>query len=95
MQSQEIQMRNLESFETDSTMTDRVEASLLPRFQNTITVGLTHKIENQYDTSVPVLLASRYENDTKAMRKLRLISLYTVCQRPLTCLHQQFNTVPP
>ena len=44
--------------------------------QSRVTVGLTHIIENRYDTLVLMVLASRRRNDTKAVQTHWLFSLH-------------------
>ena len=56
-------------------MTDRDGAYLLPHYQSGITVVLTHLTENQYENLVPVVLADRCENYTKAVPTHWAISL--------------------
>ena len=47
-----------------------------PHYQRRVKVGLTHLIENQYDTLVPVVLASRSENDAIAVGTHWLVGLH-------------------
>ena len=52
----------------------RVGHIFSPHYQTWIKIDLFHLIENRYVTFVPVVAASKTENDTEAVRTHRLIS---------------------